>query len=72
MDTDRLGSLLTTAAIVFLLVLVTVGLGALNIPFPENQLDKRVGAITELLKVSATVFGGLAVLIRTTNTGSVA
>jgi uncharacterized protein YjbI with pentapeptide repeats len=63
MGTERLGSLLTTAAFIFLLALVAVGLGALNIPFPEDQLDKRVGAVTELLKVTTTAFGGIAVLI---------
>ena len=63
MGTDRLGNLLTTTGIIFLLALLAVGLGALNLPFPEDQLDKRVAAITELLKVTAIVFGGIAVLI---------
>ncbi|MEP0873672.1 pentapeptide repeat-containing protein [Trichocoleus desertorum AS-A10] len=63
MGTDRLGSLLTTTGMIFLLALVAVGLGALNLPFPEDQLDQRVAAVTELLKVTAIVFGGIAVLI---------
>ncbi|MBD1864293.1 MULTISPECIES: pentapeptide repeat-containing protein [Trichocoleus] len=63
MGTEQVGSLLATAAIIFLLVLVAVGLGAFNIPFPEEQLDKRVNTIIESLKVTATLFGGFAVLI---------
>jgi uncharacterized protein YjbI with pentapeptide repeats len=63
MGTERLGSLLTTVGIIFLLTLLAVGLGALNIPFPEDQLDKRVGSMTELLQVTAIAFGGIAVLI---------
>lgn len=63
MGTGRLGSLLTTVGIIFLLALLAVGLGALNLPFSEDQLDKRVGAMAELLQVTAIAFGGIAVLI---------
>ncbi|MBD1865636.1 MULTISPECIES: pentapeptide repeat-containing protein [Trichocoleus] len=63
MGTDRLGSLLSTTGMIFLLALLAVGLGAFNLPFAEDQLDQRVAAITELLKVTAIVFGGIAVLI---------
>ncbi|MEP0873183.1 pentapeptide repeat-containing protein [Trichocoleus desertorum AS-A10] len=63
MGTEQVGSLLATAAIIFLLVLLAVGLGVLNVPFPEDQLDKQVNTVIEALKVTATVFGGFAVLI---------